>query len=409
MAIRLGAFNENAGLQFGFDIGGIDAVPEVQSKGWKGQPGTNLFEVQDAQLEYSADTEVSFPVQDGNVPNFKRVASNTVIGGYKVKPTDVVYRYDLGDNGCHYHGNDSTAVNNGDVVSLSLEYLITDNVEIVSNYLGNFEQLAGVSGTWGSVDSETNKWHEVRLSRTSTGADGANLRMLMYPGGCSSSRLAATGSIYYKNPTVTVSPKPVPFYSGSRATTDALIDLSDNNHSIDLSSVSYNSTYGYPTFDGTDDKITITNTDSISLKQDAPWTLEIVYKVNSFANTYPGVFKKGTASSSTGAIIFYTSGGATYWKHNNVQSLLGTLTFGDTHHIIISHPGSGGPRLYVNGEKLSYNATDMAGEITSNWEIGRADHYGNHDIYQFKVYDVVFSDARAKRHYNGIKNKYNIE
>ena len=59
---------------------------------YDGGPTTNYFKI----------TEGSFEVN--GTGTFQRLRSGSY-GGYVIKPTDVVYRYDLGGVGCHYHGH----------------------------------------------------------------------------------------------------------------------------------------------------------------------------------------------------------------------------------------------------------------------------------------------------------------
>jgi hypothetical protein len=52
-------------------------------------------------------------------------------GGYTITPGEVVYRYNLGYGGCHYHGN-SAAISAGQYVCYSVDYYVSPDA---SDYL----------------------------------------------------------------------------------------------------------------------------------------------------------------------------------------------------------------------------------------------------------------------------------
>ena len=85
---------------------------------------------------------------------FQRVAFGTVIGGYTVRPNDVVYSYALGVLGCHYHGN-SAPIPAGSYATFSFDYLVTGATTYpIADYLANFEGVA--SGAIATANSLQN-------------------------------------------------------------------------------------------------------------------------------------------------------------------------------------------------------------------------------------------------------------
>jgi len=62
---------------------------------------------------------------------FKRVSSGNY-GGYEIQPTDVVYRYDLGSTGCHYHGNDYN-IPSGNTVTFSFDFYVSPSAGSLSS------------------------------------------------------------------------------------------------------------------------------------------------------------------------------------------------------------------------------------------------------------------------------------
>ena len=134
---------------------------------------------------------------------FQRVAYGTVIGGYTVRPNDVVYSYVLGVNGCHYHGN-VAPIPSGVYVTFSFDYLVTGatNYPSTSTLLADIE-IYGGSALYGNVvaaNSLQNVWQRASFTAGPTSAVGTQA-MFLYPGGCGT-RLADSGTIYYRNPKV---------------------------------------------------------------------------------------------------------------------------------------------------------------------------------------------------------------
>lgn len=415
MSTAGGPYTERSGLVFGYDTGYNPSSTFdhtiSKTRHYKGTPATNLFTVLGSP-SYS-DQNVTFSVN--GTGTFKRVAVGTVIGDYTVTAEDVVYSYDLGGNGCHYHGNDYSSVSTGAKVSLNIEYFLTDDVSIVTNYLGNFEQLAGVGGSWGSVSSETNKWHKVSLTRTATGT--GNLRMLMYPGGCSSSTLSSQGTIYYKNPTVTLTDSPVPFSNGTRSTTESLLDLTGND-TINVVNTSFDSN-GLPTFDGTDDYIAKTRNQYAITDN---WSVEVVFKPTNDSDTsWNGLF--GGSLGAGGYWMFHSSGNLTYYEGYDGATRItyrpwtkaNTFNQNVYHHLVITYTSTGSTtgtyNLYYNGgEKTdSFNWTFTFSHSLDSRFIGAGDgRFGTNDIHVYREFNRVLTSAEVLQNYNAYKNRFNL-
>ena len=155
---------------------------------YDGGPTTNYF----------VPTEGTFPVN--GTGTFQRIRSGSY-GGYIIKPTDVVYRYELGTLGCHYHGVDVAVPSvfpTGSTVQFSFDYLISAGTTIETDYIANFEQCAAGAITNGG--QSLGVWRSVVLTSTVSLAGYPYVRAFLYPGACGSLRLAADGFILYKNP-----------------------------------------------------------------------------------------------------------------------------------------------------------------------------------------------------------------
>ena len=155
---------------------------------YDGGPTTNYF----------VPTEGTFPVN--GTGTFQRIRSGSY-GGYTIKPTDVIYRYELGTLGCHYHGVDVAVPSvfpTGSTVQFSFDYLISAGTTIETDYIANFEQCAAGAITNGG--QSLGVWRSVVLTSTVSLAGYPYVRAFLYPGACGSLRLAADGFILYKNP-----------------------------------------------------------------------------------------------------------------------------------------------------------------------------------------------------------------
>jgi len=71
-----------------------------------------------------ADNNVTFSINGSGT--FVRLGYGQTYGGYTIKQEDVVYKYTLGSNGCHYHGN-TAIIPAGCYASFYFDYYIDPN------------------------------------------------------------------------------------------------------------------------------------------------------------------------------------------------------------------------------------------------------------------------------------------
>ena len=189
---------------------------------------------------------------------FQRVASGTVIGGYTVRPNDVVYSYALGVLGCHYHGNSAPVVA-GTYATFSFDYLVTGATTYpITDYLASVEGVA--SGAIATANSLQNVWQRRSFTSAIISTSG-NMNMYLYPGACGSTRLADSGTIYYRNPKVEITNVDTGNSTFSSTSNIGLwYDLSGNGYNGTLNGPTSNvSNKGNILFDGSDDYVSITN------------------------------------------------------------------------------------------------------------------------------------------------------
>lgn len=239
------------------------ALDAANIKSFRGEPTTNVFTHYGTPGEGSSgDVNVTFSIQ--GTGTFIRLGYNQNYGGYIIQSGDVVYRYNLGTSGCHYHGN-TVSIPSGSVATFSFDYYVSPETTIENTQLANFENYGG-GAFGGSVSANGSKgvWQRVSFTSGPATANGT-LAMFLYPGGCSPSRFGDTGYILYKNPQVEFKPYATPFVNGTRGTTVATgggwVDLSGNNSHGELVNNPTTNTAngGSIVFDGVNDYVKATS------------------------------------------------------------------------------------------------------------------------------------------------------
>ena len=212
---------------------------------YDGGPTTNYF----------VPTEGTFPVN--GTGTFQRIRSGSY-GGYTIKPTDVVYRYELGTLGCHYHGVDVAVPSvfpTGSTVQFSFDYLISAGTTIETDYIANFEQCAAGAITNGG--QSLGVWRSIVLTSTVSLAGYPYVRAFLYPGACGSLRLAADGFILYKNPQLEMLNYASRFVYGPNSTNNVRSngnvwrDLSGRGNDFTIQgNITWNKDTGFSNFNG---------------------------------------------------------------------------------------------------------------------------------------------------------------
>lgn len=212
---------------------------------YDGGPTTNYF----------VPTEGSFPVN--GTGTFQRLRSGSY-GGYIIKPTDVVYRYELGTLGCHYHGVDvpvPSVFPTGSTVQFSFDYYISTGTVIETDYIANYEQ--GASGAITNGGQPLGVWRSVVLTSTVSLVGYPYVRAFLYPGACGSVRLAADGFILYKNPQLEMLNYPSRFVYGPNNTNNVRNngnvwrDLSGRGNDFTIQgNITWNKDTGFSNFNG---------------------------------------------------------------------------------------------------------------------------------------------------------------
>jgi hypothetical protein len=367
---------------------------------YRGKPTTNVFtHYGTSGFGAAANNNVGFQVQ--GTGTFVRLGWGQTFGGYTIKPEDVVYRYDLGVNGCHYHGSTAT-ISAGQYAIMSVDYYLSPDVIVENSQLLVFENYGGsaVGGAANLPDTTPGKWHRMTLVSGPAGGTGTQASFL-YPGACGP-RMSAQGYLLMKNPQVEFSSSPAvtPFVNGTRSSTQGLLDLTGTKV-VDLSNVSFDST-GNIEFDGTDDVILVTGGFSSNLNG---YTVEYVARLDA-TNRMPIATRNNAAfykfgdnswyyTHSTGAAEFYYPGGSiTGWGH-------WVITY-DANNVRVYRNG-----IFLGAQTASGTADFSQGFRIGNWSSG-AGYAWDGVIPVMKIYNRALSAAEVTSQYSNYKTRFNL-
>jgi hypothetical protein len=401
MSVATGPKIVTSGLLLDYDMN--------NSRSWKGMPVTNQFAV---PVPYNSNGDVTFATN--GTGTFRRIYEGT-FGGYSITNNDVVYRYDLGAGGCHYHGN-AVSIPIGVYPTFTFDFYISPES---ANYptdglLANFENYGGgAQGGGASVPNSTKGiWQTITFSGGLTTSTGTQA-MFLYPGGCGGLYLASSGYILYKNPQVIfsatnamVSPFAGPF--GTRSNTAALIDVAQN-YGITLDSLTYSTTNTF-SFNGSTDFMTLG-------------------AVASSGNAARSIFAWVKASSAGGRCIIATGTPATSQAFNLVtfgSNKIGVMGYNNDfyptsganifdnvwHYVGAVANGSSGITTYVDGVQDNTGTITYATAGQTNY-VGKSNHVGaesywNGSIAGVQMYSIGLSATEVAQNFAAQRSLYNV-
>jgi hypothetical protein len=373
---------------------------------YDGGPTTNYF----------VPTEGTFPVN--GTGTFQRIRSGSY-GGYIIKPTDVVYRYELGTLGCHYHGVDvpvPSVFPTGSTVQFSFDYYISTGTVIETDYIANYEQ--GAAGAITNGGQPLGVWRSVVLTSTVSLVGYPYVRAFLYPGACGSLRLAADGFILYKNPQLEMLNYASRFVYGPNSTNNVRSngnvwrDLSGRGNDFTIQgNITWNKDTGFSNFSGN----SVANGNKI-FRSNFPQNL----KTSQLGQGYTVVVVARSTVSGAWRKLIGNSDGENYIE-------LYQNSTGNTYH----QDGSG-DTLYVDGVQVSndtfvmynsgfhcYAATNLNSGLLSNpsypLTIGNEPNGSPNgtnaypwigDIAVVLMYERVLTSSEIKQISNLYKDKY---
>lgn len=354
---------------------------------------------------------------------FKRVLSGNY-GGYDIQATDVVYRYDLGGLGCHYHGNDYN-VPSGYYLTFAFDYYVSPGAGSypVINYLGNVENGGnGISMAIGDYDSTTGVWKRAVMSSGNTSNGSGFSRFLLYPGACgdgvSCCRLATSGYILYKNPQAEMRSFSTSYIptgassTGSRSVTSSLFDMSGNTD-INLTNAAYDSS-GALTFGGSNYLSLSKTAAQLNLGTGAPMSVGAWVYITSLSGYTHIVDGSGNRwhlaveSSGDGASAYF-------WNGSSYHSTSSPAITANTWTYIVGVQEASLLKLYINGvlatngsiSSASSNLIQDCNIVMGYWQSGGG-RYMNGKINQVSIYNRALTADEVLNNYNASKGRFGL-
>jgi hypothetical protein len=360
---------------------------------------------------------------------FQRVASGTVIGGYTVRPNDVVYSYALGVTGCHYHGN-TAPIPSGVYLTFSCDYLVTGATTYpINNTLLVIENYGGgaLSASIGGPNSLQNIWQRVTFTAGPTSAAGSQA-MFLYPGYCAPGRLADSGTVYFRNPKVewtNVDTGNSTFNSTSNI--GLWYDLSGNRNNGTLAGAngipaSSYANKGSLLFDGVDDSVLITN--NATLRPSTELTIEYVIKGSTPAGWNP-IIGYGNGDYTNGNYLCWVeTGGALnslcrinnsgtvteYRQYSGIgisstalKCMSFTMRIGDSIRSYYNGVDTNTPTVLPSGGSFYYGGTTSAYQIS-----GAGGAWLNGNIYYMRLYNRALTATEVMQNYEATKTRFGL-
>jgi hypothetical protein len=199
-------------------------------------------------------------------------------------------------------------------------------------------------------------------------------------------------------------------YGQTRTATQSLIDISGNNTTLDLSSISFTSA-GQITFDGTDDYIPTGKSAAQLGMYDQSYTAECLCYPTNFSNDRTMFGTDGTGLRQGLHLVFRS--GTIYMGHYASDYAAGTGTLNAWNHIVYTFNKTGATAgtasIYKNGV-LQGSGTIDSFIGTTNIQLGRWASTSNFagDIAVQKIYSRALTASEVLSNFNHYKTRFNI-
>lgn len=410
MSIEAGPNEVTSGLIF--------CIDERNTKeSWIGAPITNQF---------LAPT----PTQNGDVTfalngtgTFKRITGGT-FDGYSIGQNDVVYRYDLGVAGCHYHGNVVT-VPSGVYVTWTFDYYISPDAANypTANYLANVEGVGSMAIT--APNSNKGIWQSIKSTSALTSASG-NANLLLYPGACSSSYLASSGYILYKNPQVTFTTyNPtvgIPFVNGTRSTTQTLKDLT-NRTTVTANSLTYNANGTFSFAAGTTPPVSLPLSASLNKTTGSinMWVYPTSYSgsnglfVNRDSATENAADWLWAGMWASGSTFYFRLGDGSACCNNDLTISGSYIPVNTWTNVCVTWSSAVSSYIYINGVAINNRVISSIPSTnpTANGSIGLGHSSGGTaswigEIEYAGIYNSQLTAIQVKQNFDALRSRYGI-
>jgi len=387
MATAGGPDIERNGLVFGYDTSyGID-TNTISSRFYSGEPTTNLV-TSPFEINNTTSTDIPPELVGEDITGYASYSS-----GYSV-----------------FSSQTSSTSSTGKTFQYSIWMRSPGGV---STYLLYVYDGTGPDGGWWSFGEGalTDKWRRITGSRSNMTGTVTSIRVY---------RRNQQGTIEILAPQLEVKSHVTPFLTGTRSSTESLIDLTKTTD-INVSNVSFDSD-GQPTFDGTDDRIdSVTGVGITDYSQ--PFTMECVFMVPTGATWANGlnsnIFSIAGSYAGQYGIYKYGTDGVGFQIRDATTGTYPATTglLRDTYyHITAVFQGGSGLTLYRNGVSVSSSSTSFTGAPdTTNLYIGGVRAFGGSagswfqgEIPVAKYYNRALTAQEVQQNYNAYKNRFNL-
>jgi len=377
------------GLVFGYDTGFPSANNDTPLRFYNGEPTVNKI-----------TDDITASGIDGSGQS--SIGTRVVLGTQHIRITDVAS-----------NSRQSTLVQGltgGANYTVSIQYKKIAGAPTFRFQLQNYNGSSYVSTIAfpttvqiGLVD--VSGWQTATYSFTL--ASGANGMRVWYQDG--NDYTTYTHIYEIKNPQLEQNSHRTPYTAAAdvRSVSGSLMDLAGISD-IDVSNISFDST-AHPTFDGTDDKLTISNNNQVAFGS-GDFTLEVVTKPTSFS-TYTHLVSLPLQSTFSlkatkhdGNLYFYSPSFTTFGSTDGWN-----LTLNEWNSVVLVRK-SGVAYCYLNGTligtKSGFNNILTAQDMNIGW--GWGSEYTPQSIPIVRVYNVGLTDDEVEQNFNAYKHRFGI-
>ena len=159
-------------------------------------------------------------------------------------------------------------------------------------------------------------------------------------------------------------------------------------------------------FDGVSQKVNIP--DDTGVRLNGSFSIEFWAKLGAFANTWPGILRKGDSfTGATGYLIWYSSDLRPIFKRAGIDgekvTAAGALSTSTYKHYVLTYDAAAGIlRWYVNGAPDStYSGLSYPTNVDSSLvALGRGDQFGNEFLDDVAFYAYPLSSSQVSAHYS---------
>lgn len=389
-----------SGLVFAYDMGNTQ-------KSWKGAPVTNLItETNLNNWSKSATTATSnfqtpfkapaYAITDNNTGSYLSISRNITVANSSssytvslfVKKTSGATSARLGFNIGFDTGGTTVSVN------------------------ARFNSDTGVATT-GTVVSRGDWWYWY-FTISNNGTGNTNLFCNFYPATGiynSGDNVVGVGTAIIGELMIVAGSVPARFVSGTRANTQAILDLTGNN-TITAESLTYNAD-GTFSFDGTANYITIPNTTLGN--GNIPWTVSTWMKTTTTTNALgQGAILSNAASGPVYSVMGVNNGKIVYWTYQSSawSQKLGvgkTVNDGNWHMLTWVNYNNFTMDMYVDGLLDSNVPNSTSGNNNPVDRIGGSwNSRFPGSISALSRYNRALTATEVLRNYNALKGRYGL-